>query len=426
MTCRATYFSYRKHGWTDEAGRARLRGIRSDRTHVLVGAEGFEFRDVPLDQGRGSTEDPVVVTLRPANRLEITLEPQGLELDGLEVVVVSDEPLLEVERAGVDENGHLEDVERRFLEILGTGIDTPTSHAHVFEAGEPVWSLWGLQPDQALTLEVREPRGALLDRVSCTGPTVNGTRRITLPVSATRVALHGRILGDGDRPIAGAVVSMEWSDTGTQWLARTAADGSFEADVVRVSGRRALALRVSAKDFATRRVVLAGGVMDGDLGEHRLERDVPVELTVVQPDGRELAPDRVWARVAEGFDVHGSYLDGKQRLRGLPGGPLTVHVQVGGNVYSRALDFPESPLRIEVPAHGILEVDLLAVAPDYYPSEASWMRVLRPDTDLELRLREDQPVRRALLPGAYVLEHRAERTPFEIRAGETTVLDLGR
>ncbi|MEM7199567.1 MAG: sigma-70 family RNA polymerase sigma factor [Planctomycetota bacterium] len=411
---------YRKYVRTDTAGRAQLRNVPDSQDHVTVGAGGYAVQKVSIARRRGRPDAPLQVTLTPTNALELEVIPHGIPLDGLRVVLTHEGPLLDAEGDGNDV------VRNRVLQMLGCGNgSTPGQYQHGCRDDENVWVLCGLRPARPLTVEVREAHGQVLATRSLVGPGPQETRRVTIEVSGRRIRAHGAVVGLDGRGIAEARVVLEWPTLGTQWLASTRDDGTFAADLTAVPGRTARAIRVEAPGLATRRVELADGLASGDLGTIVLEPARVLEVRTREPSGRERTPEGLAARVPGGYEVAGQFLDGRHRLAGLPSGPLTVRVTLGGRAYARDCAAPDSPLIIDVPPHGELAFEVGPSAPNFYPATQDIAQLTAlGDPSFRLQLRVDQPVRRPLLPGIYALSHAGTTQRLEIRADEITRVRL--
>ena len=416
------YGQYRKYVRTDAQGRARLRSVPLTAGVVTVGALGFGVRDIDVTAARGTTEEPVVIELEDANRLIIELEPGDGGLDDLICVLRHDGPLFEAELEGFDE------VRSRFLQLMGTGYDEPGIYSHWFSHGGDPWVLSGLRPDRPLILEVQLADETVLAQRSLNGPGMHDTLRVVLPVTIDRREVRGRVLGPRGRGVANARVHLEWEGSGRDWLAVTDLGGAFASEVIEPAGRVAHALWIDADGFATQRVVLSAGLA-AELGTFQLELERLIRVAIQDSAGRDYVPEALWAQVSDGFEIHAQYTDGRHRLlglpdrfSGLPAEPLTVFTKVGGRVYSQLCELAADQVVIEVPVHGTLVYECES-APDFYPSADDWMTLHDSDDEtFELRLRRDQPWKRELVPGEYVLVESDRTRTVTVSAGAATTL----
>ncbi len=335
---------------TNEHGKIRLR-VAEDEKDVTVAAIGYEARKVALPK---PTPDPLTVILQRSTKLTVRVECPGGNLGGLSLRVETKKRAFATEHGGPEQT-HLA--------------------AGASEWGDGTVGSIGIQVHYNL-----EPKGIVmvpdvlphvLVRLAAWNP-ISGeiaVREVRLDpgewkeehmvLSKPPRKLSGLVVGPDGKPLQGAVVKATGDDK-RRVEERTDKAGRFELKSI---FRSTVHLLLSKSGYAPRSFRDYPLPAEDRPCRFMLHPGSTVKLTVVDTLGQ--TPEDTDVSVSlPGFEPWQKkkpfryiYLEkGKGVVRGLPPGPVTFKVEIGGKIY----DFPHDSNRefatLKVPAHGRVRV----------------------------------------------------------------------
>lgn len=410
------YGTYVRHVVAGADGVLHLRGVAAGVQSILLTAPGREILDVAIQDGRGAVDAPLTVVLPRANQVRFIAAGTEHDPADFSLKVTTPPPLLALEaRAGFQLN------RARFADVLGIGAGAPPKATRRVSPRQDNDSheLWDLVPGRAVTAELRDDGGRLMDRVSFVTPPRGQLLEVTLRADRPRERMDGRVVDEDSRPVEQAYVRLVWPGGTRQSLGRTGADGSFGTSYP-VDATLPEKIEVRHQDFVRLDLPCPAVDAQGELPPIRLQRARTVTVTVVDPSGSPLAIDSLRATAADGREFTSSSLEARGVLGGLPSSKITIDAWVGGRRYSGSVEVGQAALNLTAPQHGRLRVQMADLVGPTYGSASKRSIVVRniDEKDLSIKINAFQPVDRLLLPGRYVVEGRSDK--IEIFAGKTT------
>jgi len=425
--------------FTDVDGRGVVTGLEERVDLLSVAAPGPEL--VHLRPGAGGTvEDPLIVTLGPGNLLALQLvDGDGATLPGLSLELSTGEQLFddggEPELPGLGLFHH--SLNRGSQRGIMRGAEETRMMLVLDEEGRV--SVHGLADGVRLTLDVVSEYGEQLREESFSGPVDGERMERKIVFSGTRFELRGRIVDESGEPLPTARVRFQ--------VRRVSVDqqGHFTFGPL-YGSTDPYRLEVEAEGHARlwrEELYLTG---DTDLGDLVLPAGRTVLVELRDEVGAAVVGAHPWA-LAEGFaPVRGRELEpGLMELRDLPPGEVEVQLSLGWREYTAVAASGVERVRLTVPVHGALELDL----PEgiELPEDGSLVAELvweeEPEDPKVIPFREDSGRRTRevrVLPGRYTIRlvhrwhenHELRTEPFagsyqvEVSPGGVTRLTLDR
>lgn len=411
--------SARRFVETDRDGLAVLSGLARDRSGVMVGAFGYRAVEFDLEGDRGTPERPRRVVLEPAPSLEFEFAGRRCP-SKLEVLLVGFAEGGRLPAGATEQISTPEQVDR--LHWLVQGGWSPEPDVFQLERyADGIWRLGDLESGSEFEARLTTATGRVLDSFSVRVPPKGVARFRFAPEVAVR-SWTGIVEQPGGEPIGGVSVELETGDPWMLELGRSGADGTFSVAEA-IDPNQRVSLRLKKRGYVTRLVEVASTSPDVDLGTLQLERARQLAVRVVDASGQELRPSELWARLPDGGTVRGSVFAHRPRIEGLSPGPVVVEARVGGRLYSTEVSAGAFEAVLQVPAHGILRLEVGDAVPDYGADAPPDVRIESSGPGgTPVWLRSHQPAERPLLPGTYEVFFADRVETLRIEAGRTTAI----
>lgn len=425
---------------TGTDGRATLTGLDSSTRELAFGAPRHGIVRAQLRR-TPSPEDPLVVVLPPGNHLTLRLvDGKGGVPGDVRLTLFSESPMF-------DDGGWPEAPGMRFMHRALQ--DGPQGSWGRSSEGEEV----DLTPDEQgiarlsclasglrLTARVYGASGRVVHEESFSGP-ANGEGLVhEVTFDREPFEVRGRVVDEAGEPIPGARVRLGRGG------GRTDGEGRFVLGPLFPSPESA-SLEVQAAGHPSLLLEEIQQSSDLDLGDLVLPRGRTIEVEVLEETGAPAVGAEARA-YSDGYVIPRSteLEPGLLSLGALPPGPVRIELRHAYRTYSQELAPGSTRIAFEVPGTGALELRI--------PQSRSFpegRRVRRnavitstsdPELTFKFRFGEDSglgtgPIR--VLPGTYTVQveqvlfgdSETEESPspgewsFEVRAGQTTTLELG-